>query len=47
MTAKAMMQGDDGGATILEPPQAGVANLANALTVARLFMVPVSSRCCY
>ncbi len=41
MTAKAMMQGDDGGATILEPPQAGVANLANALTVARLFMVPV------
>src|SRR5665213_3406449 len=24
-----------------EPPQAGVANLANALTVARLFMVPV------
>jgi len=35
-------QRDDSGATVTaEPPQAGVANLANALTVARLFMVPV------
>jgi CDP-diacylglycerol---glycerol-3-phosphate 3-phosphatidyltransferase len=32
---------DDSDTAMSEPPQAGVANLANALTVARLFMVPV------